>query len=299
MNRTCIFASYDANGIIQDYVVSYLKFLKEISNEIIFIADCSYDDNELTKISPYITYSECMKHSEYDFGSYKKGLNYLLDRDHGVILADELILCNDSCFCISSLKNVFSAMEKCNCDAWSATRSIDPIDHLQSYFLVFKNKVINNKSILDYFLEVEKKDSFYDVVFSYETPLLSLIKKFGYSIGSYIPPHTLNNPTMFPVDLLNKGLPLVKRKLFTERKSTKQSFFKLINKIKSVSSTSYRDILKYYGVFCGFQIWFKYYFLKKMKPFSKEQFNSGIVRYRVFAIPVFFYKKKSVTKDNK
>lgn len=298
MNRTCIFASYDANGIIQDYVVSYLKFLKEISNEIIFIADCSYADNELTKISPYITYSECMKHSEYDFGSYKRGLRYLLDRDNGEIVSDELILCNDSCFCISSLIDVFISMENRNCDVWSATKSIDPVEHLQSYFLVFKKNVINNKAILNYFLNVEKKDSFYDVVFSYETPLLSLLKKLDFSTDSFAAPHAVNNPTMFPVDLLNQGLPLVKRKLFTDRKATKQSFFKLISKIKDISFSSYKDILKYYRVSFGFQIWFKYYFLKKMKPFSVEQFDSGIVRYRVFAIP-FFYKKRNSNMDNK
>lgn len=298
MNRTCIFASYDANGIIQDYVVSYLKFLKEISNEILFISDCSFNDNELSKINPYISYSECNRHSEYDFGSYKRGLKYLLERDHGKILSDEVILCNDSCFCISSLLDIFSSMENRKCDVWSATMSVDPVEHLQSYFLVFKNNVINNKTILDYFLNVEKKSSFFEVVFSYETPLLILLKNLGYSTGAFAPPHAKNNPTMFPVDLLNNGLPLVKRKLFTDRKATKQSFFKLINKIKDISLSSYKDILKYYRVSFGFQIWFKYYFLEKMKPLTVEQFNSGIVRYRVFSIPVFFYKKKN-NKDSK
>lgn len=292
MNRICIFAAFDAHGIIHDYVLTYLKFLKEISNEIVFISDCSFAHKELAKIEPYVSHYECHKHSEYDFGSYKRGLKYLLSRGNGKITADEVILCNDSCFCINSLLNMFSTMDIRKCDLWAATMSKDPEEHIQSFFLVFKNNVINNNSVLNHFFTVEKKKNFFEVVYSYEIPLLKKLKELGFVVESFIPPKFESNPTMHPIELLKQGLPLVKRKIFIDKRAMKESFFDLGRIIKKLNLSSYRDILHYYGVMFFFQIWLKYYYLVNKKIFMVERFNSGIVRWRFLLIPIFYYKER-------
>ena len=70
-NRTAVFAHYDENNQIQDYVVFYLKHLKKFVKDIIFVSDSPVEENELKKISKYVKHIIAYHHGEYDFGSYK------------------------------------------------------------------------------------------------------------------------------------------------------------------------------------------------------------------------------------
>ena len=76
MKRLAIFAFYNEKCLINDYVVTYLKYLKEVSDNIIFVADNEPNVKELSKIYPLVSHIESYHHGEYDFGSYKIGFKY-------------------------------------------------------------------------------------------------------------------------------------------------------------------------------------------------------------------------------
>ena len=96
MNRLAIFAGYDKDGIIDDYVIYYIKELKKIA-DIIYVSDCDIIESELEKISPYCIHMINGRHREYDFGSYKRG--YLYARDNNLLNNYHyLIFCNDSMY---------------------------------------------------------------------------------------------------------------------------------------------------------------------------------------------------------
>ena len=48
-NIVAIFAHYSANNKIDDYVIYYLKQLKKIAKDIIFVSDCNVKELELEK----------------------------------------------------------------------------------------------------------------------------------------------------------------------------------------------------------------------------------------------------------
>ena len=50
MKRTAVFAHYDKNNLIQDYVVYYLSELKKCAEKIIFVSDSDVLPEELKKI---------------------------------------------------------------------------------------------------------------------------------------------------------------------------------------------------------------------------------------------------------
>ena len=52
MNRLCVFAHYDRDGLIEDYVLYYLQALKEVCYDIIFVSDCDIQATELEKLFP-------------------------------------------------------------------------------------------------------------------------------------------------------------------------------------------------------------------------------------------------------
>lgn len=297
MRRTCIFASYDKEGKINSYVISFLNYLREVADEIVFVSDCFFSSKELNKIRNYVSYSLCEPHGEYDFGSYKRGIQYLLENGNGSIKSDELILCNDSCFCINSLDNVFKAMSEKKCDFWSMTSSNTPQKHLQSFFLVIRKNMIDSECFLSFLNNIEKQKKVLDIINCYEVPFLSEMEKSGLKGDSFILT-TDDNPTFFPITLIKSGVPLVKKKIFSELKYSKQSLFKLGSEIKKTNRESYYDILNYYGKKSIFFIWLKmviYAFWSKIynfKIYKVDYFSSGTVRYQFLGIPFFFKIKK-------
>lgn len=51
MSRIAVFASYDKDGIVHDYILGYLRYLKEVADKIIFIADNYADKQEQNKLN--------------------------------------------------------------------------------------------------------------------------------------------------------------------------------------------------------------------------------------------------------
>ena len=73
MKRLCVFAHWDRDNKIDDYVIYYLKALKEVCETIIFVSDCNLEPNETNKLNNIADFVIAQKHGEYDFGSYKRG----------------------------------------------------------------------------------------------------------------------------------------------------------------------------------------------------------------------------------
>ena len=66
MKRTAVFAHYDKNNLIQDYVVCYLSELKKCAEKIIFVSDSDVLPEELKKIEGIVEQSIIGRHGEYD-----------------------------------------------------------------------------------------------------------------------------------------------------------------------------------------------------------------------------------------
>ena len=119
MKRLCVFAHWDRDNIIDEYVIYYLKALREVCQTIIFVSDSDLDPNELTKLNEVADYKIAQRHGEYDFGSYKRG--FLLAKEKALDF-DELIFANDSCYGpLFPLKPIFDKMATQKCDFWGMT----------------------------------------------------------------------------------------------------------------------------------------------------------------------------------
>ena len=222
MKRVAIFASYSKDGIIPEYVLYYLQGLKMVTEEIVFVADNELLPDEQEKLKDLVRYSKCERHGCYDFGSYRIGLEWA--EKNGILDdADELILCNDSCYGPAyPFEKVFAEMNKKECDFWGMVESHEMKTHLQSYFLVFKKAVFQSSSFKEYVHSFEKQEDFWGYVKKYETNFAGHLSEAGFTFASYINPaqyEELNNgnpinPTIFPIKMLEDGMPLIKRKIF-------------------------------------------------------------------------------------
>ena len=190
MNRIAVFAHFDKEENIRDYVVYYLKELKKFCSKIIFVSDSNIKDEEKQKIVDFCEYIEAKKHNEYDFGSYKRGFLYLKSKNL-LDSVDELIFANDSCYApVFPFDNMFKKMQQKKCDFWGITKNDFDIDdnkfvHLQSYFIVLKKQVFNSEIFCKFISGVKHEDDKFDVVRKYEQGLTKILEEAGYKFDFY------------------------------------------------------------------------------------------------------------------
>ena len=196
MKRAAVFAHYDKDSLIDDYVLYYLKELKTIADTVVFVSCCDLPEEETSKLKGIVSHVITEKHDEYDFGSYKRGFLFLKDRLDDF---DELIFANDSCYGpLYPLEKVFSKMEKENCDFWGITKNrfgIIKVDgeykltkrpHLQSYFLVFKNNVFLADVFYNFIQSIKHYENKNDIIINCEIALTEKLKEAGFSYSPFI-----------------------------------------------------------------------------------------------------------------
>lgn len=286
--RVVVFASHDNNGIIKKYVYTYLKRLKEISDYIVFISDCYYQDVYLEKLSGLVDYYDCSIHHEYDFGSYKRGVNYLI-QNNMLEKYDELILCNDSCLCIDSLSSVFIKMKQKHVDFWSIVLCKKEYEHLQSYFLVFNKSVFSSTCFQKYFLAVKKEKIKGDVINHYEHPLKNYFESEGFSSGYLVTDDSSKNPLFYPLYLIKNGCFLIKKKIFLDVFFSKEPVLVLLFLIKKYYKNNITDILELCNSKSFYMMFFKLFYKKYF--FSTFNLSNGIKGFGLFSF-IFFHKNK-------
>ncbi len=204
MKRLAIFAHYDKQSVIDEYVIFYLESLKKNVDKIVFVSDCALSESELKKIDHLVFFNICEEHGEYDFGSYKRGFNFFKKKYPSELLdIDELVFANDSCYCLRDFDNIFKDVENKNCDAWSLGDDYEnPYNnfyitkkyYLQSYFIVFRKSVFLESFFQNFLKQIKKLDSKFQIIFEYEEGLGRLLntnnkKLFAYFAANRISHH--------------------------------------------------------------------------------------------------------------
>ncbi|MBQ7285711.1 MAG: glycosyl transferase family 1, partial [Alphaproteobacteria bacterium] len=68
--RVVIFAGYNSKSRIEDYVLYYLKGLREIADTLIYVADNEASDIYKSQLEGIADNIILERHGEYDFGSW-------------------------------------------------------------------------------------------------------------------------------------------------------------------------------------------------------------------------------------
>ncbi len=252
--NTTIFAAYSDDGVISDYVTSYLRRLKEISPNIIYVTDNPISKKEIRKLKPYVNHVIAYKHGEYDWGSYKRGFEFLkknvaIDKNAN---SPFVILANDSTLAVSqSFKPILKDMMKKDVDFYGITANKDGMYHIQSYFMVFSPKVYGSDEFSKYLNGVKKQNDGMAVAYTYEVPFTKYLEELGFKHATYIDYESLsylelNDKHCYPLTMLSKhNLPLLKMRTFTNRLIVKEPRRLVFNWLKKNSHKSYKELLRH------------------------------------------------------
>tara|TARA_R110000868_G_scaffold126906_2_gene334233 strand:- start:6219 stop:7127 length:909 start_codon:yes stop_codon:yes gene_type:complete len=185
VNILILFAHYSKQNKINLYIKKYLTQFRKISNKIIFISNSSLSDKEQVKIKNLTDKIIIRKNEGYDFLAWREGLRHI--GYENLKNYDEVILANDSCYApLFPLEEMFKKMQNNTCDFWGITESKRISKHLQSYFLVFKNKVILSKEFEIFWENLEVINNKEDIVLNYEIKLSQYLIYNNFKYDTYI-----------------------------------------------------------------------------------------------------------------
>ena len=245
VRRVALFAAYDVDGIVDDYVVAYLRELSRFA-DVYYLADCEMEDSELGKLAAVTVGAWATRHETYDFGSYS-----LLARDlvgwEVIDGYDELLLVNDSAYLLRPLDEVFDRMDARPCDWWGlqatkrdfeaargdvraaaahrgqgalSRRAHLAADHAPAHQLVLhrlRRPAHSHPDVRALLTGVTRAPSKGQVILRYEVGLSRVLVNQGFDfdtfIGDLYPYHPLYTSDYFT--LLERGFPLLKRNLIS------------------------------------------------------------------------------------
>jgi hypothetical protein len=239
--RACLFAMYDPDGLVDDYVVAYVAELARHA-DVFVLADGSLDIGQLDRLSA-ATGAWVRAHGGHDFGSWSLLAQELVGWDE-LEAYDEVLLANDSCWLLRSLDEVFADMDARPGDFWGlqlTARRFEPepsqpqsvpleevkrswlpptafrypeLVHLGSYFLALRRSVLDDPGFRRRLDTVRPQRDRANLVQKYETGTTQYLVGQGFDFSTWVPELRPNHPIYGPgvFDLLAEGFPLFKRR---------------------------------------------------------------------------------------
>lgn len=182
MLRACIFAHYDKDNMVDDYVYYYLNELLAVVQKLVFVTVSDISKKDVERLKGLNIEVIKRKNIGYDFYSYKVGIQRL-----DLSIYTELIICNDSTFGpLIPMKDIFDKMENSKCDFWGITDSRQIDYHLQSYFLVFRKKILKSHVFFDFWNQLKILEDKNEIIKRYEIGISQVLLKKNYRTQAYI-----------------------------------------------------------------------------------------------------------------
>lgn len=227
--RLAIFAYYDEDGIIDDYIPYLLEQVGGFCEKQIIIVNGTLTKESESMIAPYAAQIIYRENRGYDISGYRQAL---LSQKECLNDYDEILFYNQTIFGpVCSLQPMFSKMAQRNVDFWGLTRhkgaehaawdenvAIQP--HVQSFFFAVRSSLFLTPQFLEYWQQLPPIETYWDAVGKHEIVFTKHFNDLGFQWDVYVETADLevynDYPLMgMPKQLLKeRGCPFFKRKNF-------------------------------------------------------------------------------------
>lgn len=173
MERILLYVHFNKCNHISGHVFYQLEQLKPLFSKIIFISNSPLSNEDKCRLREDLGISDLLERANrgFDFAAWRDGMNWLgFDTLQN---SDSLTLMNDTCFGpLWDLASIYQRFEEDpQADFWGMTnfrktRYFE--EHLQSYFVTFKQSVLKDKAFREFWSQVEDFADVQDVIDNYE-----------------------------------------------------------------------------------------------------------------------------------
>ena len=215
--RLVILSVYDREGIAREYLLYLLKSIKTIADRLVIICNGQMVAGQIERMSVFSSEIFLRENRGFDSGAYRYALREVIG-SKALSEYSEVVLCNDTFYGpFRPWQEIFLEMEKQPADFWGLNLSENgPDTFLQSYFLVFRSRCLQNGDLYRFFEEEidEQTEDIKNVLFRFERGIYAWFRKRGYRDGAYRKQHY--HVFVCPDgSVLEDGLPILKRKAFS------------------------------------------------------------------------------------
>jgi lipopolysaccharide biosynthesis protein len=227
MRRVCIFFFYDPAGIVDDYVVFFLRKLSEFAETILFISNGPLARDSEIKLKGVVDTIILRPNVGFDIMAYKEGLERIEYNREG--LCDEVLMVNFTCYGpVFPFSELFEEMDGRDCDFWGvsahAEMTPNPITgvgtlpyHLNAHFIAVRAGMLGSRSFRQYWDDISVPSSYKEAILNHEACFTQHFTNLGYKASCYLDKRVYDSPypAMIEVDeMLIDRNPLIKRRVF-------------------------------------------------------------------------------------
>ena len=238
--RLSIFIIFDKDNIIDEYEIPIMDSLKDASDDMIIVSNSQFDEKQCKVLYSYTDKVLFRENKGLDAGAFKSAYDKYKDL---ICSYDEVLLVNDTFYGPFVLfKKICDEMGNRKVDFWGLTANYESEDgygfmpdniihsHIQTFFIAFRNNVLNSKCFQDYWdnYDIDKMNSFIDVVTKHELSFTNYLEKNGFKWDTYVDlshyksDNYLNNYNIYGYSMYSLikdfNCPFIKRKNFVFNK---------------------------------------------------------------------------------
>ena len=227
MRRLCIFSFYDADGVVDDYVVQFLRDMGRHVERILLYSNGPLTRDAEAALRGLVQELILRPNEGFDVLPYKEGLQHIDFNSDG--LYDEVLMVNHTCYGpIFPFEEMFSDMSQRTCDFWGVTAHMEMTPnpftgtgtlpyHLNSNFIVVRKDMLRSRSFRHYWERLDGSLTYETAVQSHETVFTQHFIKLGYVCECYLDcaKYGSHYPAFIDIDeTIADRNPLLKRRPF-------------------------------------------------------------------------------------
>lgn len=253
MQDLCLFSHFDQNDKVDEYVLRYLREIKKLRFSIVFISTAKLPSYEIDALRAECSDVILRENTGLDFASWATGF-----AKHKSEVAGRLLLANDSVY--GPIGNLATALEQLTttpADFYGFVESIEPVPHLQSWFLLFEPWVVHSsdfRAILQQSFDTMEKR---EIVQKGELELSRTLVDVGFKYGAlYRASHSglaarfiAMNPTqvLWRELLVYEQIPFLKIELLRDNPMDLEDKETILSVVKAVDPDVYDQIKDHLG----------------------------------------------------
>ena len=195
MKRIAIYVHYEKSGKVLNFEKFFISELLKDFSKVIVVANGEIDKNQLTGFENVEIVRR--ENKGYDFGAWKDVIIKRYERE--IKDYDQLLITNNSIYGpLGSFSGMIAEMDKRNCDFWGINRhpakdcciikgdnATRCYEHLQSYWIVFKSRLLCSEDFISYWRNLPELDTFKKAIGYGEVRLTHHFEQLGYISDSF------------------------------------------------------------------------------------------------------------------
>jgi lipopolysaccharide biosynthesis protein len=191
VKRLLVYFFWDAEGIVDDYVIHSLKALGEYCSSIVVVVNGDVNSDGYRKLRTVSHHLIKRENVGLDAWAYKTAFEYV--GYDNLSEFDEVLVTNFTLYGpLFSLAETFSRLDATPCDFWGLagfnekTTGRSDVQHLQSYFVVYRRSLTSSRDFRNYWQQLPEIASYTDSVNLHELAQTPYFAARGYNFSSFL-----------------------------------------------------------------------------------------------------------------